>query len=307
MGPVAVSFWRFAGGVLLLAAGHLVVRRRTAAPAGAPARGRWRHVVTTGVGLAVYQTAYFAAVGYAGLAVRDGGDAGIRADPHRPRVPPPTGERIGRAGAVDHAGAGRAGPPGGGRERQQSLGTGAGGGLRTAAPVRVCRVTLLNRQMGRACTGGSPQATALGGFAVGMVCLLPLALLKGSHPPRATPARGAGPGRLPRVRPDRAGVQPVLRRAGHGPSDHRVGHCADEAGHRHCHRGAAARRAAHGDRHRRLGRAARGRGRARRSGSSGPAAGRRHPVRRNTRRRHAPAEARAVRPGGLGRTRRGQR
>ncbi|WP_236145978.1 EamA family transporter, partial [Verrucosispora sp. SN26_14.1] len=28
MGPVAVSFWRFAGGVLLLSAGHLVLRRR---------------------------------------------------------------------------------------------------------------------------------------------------------------------------------------------------------------------------------------------------------------------------------------
>ena len=77
MGPVAVSFWRFAGGVLLLSAGHLVLRRRRPGrPVDTPARaaGRrpgdgWRTLVTTGIGLAVYQTAYFAAVGYAGLAV----------------------------------------------------------------------------------------------------------------------------------------------------------------------------------------------------------------------------------------------
>jgi hypothetical protein len=43
MGPVAVSFWRFASGVLLLAVGHLAVVRRTAVPV----RGRWRQVVTT--------------------------------------------------------------------------------------------------------------------------------------------------------------------------------------------------------------------------------------------------------------------
>ncbi|WP_405095371.1 DMT family transporter [Micromonospora sp. NBC_01412] len=183
MGPVAVSFWRFAGGVLLLAAGHLVVRRRTAAPASAPARGRWRHVVTTGVGLAVYQTAYFAAVGYAGLAVATvvtlGSGPILIALGSRVLM----GERIGRAGAVTVTLAlvGLVLLVGGGSASRASA-PALGLACALLSACGYAGVTLLNRKMGRDGTSGSPQATALGGFAVGMVCLLPLALLEGLLP-----------------------------------------------------------------------------------------------------------------------------
>ena len=66
LGPVAVTWWRFAGGVVLLA-----VARRWLGPRGAlrfPG-GAWRGVAVTGAGLAVSQTAYFVAVDLTGLAV----------------------------------------------------------------------------------------------------------------------------------------------------------------------------------------------------------------------------------------------
>ncbi|WP_231934708.1 DMT family transporter [Micromonospora viridifaciens] len=192
MGPVAVSFWRFVGGVLLLTAGHLVFRRRSVAlaprPAGTqavatPARDRWRLVLTTGVGLAIYQTAYFAAVGYAGLAVATmvtlGAGPILIALGSRVTM----GERLGRAGAVTVA--------------MSLVGLvlllGGGSADTVSAPIRgiACAllsaggyagVTMLNRKIGGDGTSGSPQATALGGFTVGMVCLLPLALVEGLLP-----------------------------------------------------------------------------------------------------------------------------
>ncbi|MEU5566629.1 DMT family transporter [Micromonospora musae] len=191
MGPVAVSFWRFVGGVLLLTAGHLVFRRHSMAlaprPAGTQAvarssHDRWRQVLTTGVGLAIYQTAYFAAVGYAGLAVATmvtlGSGPILIALGSRAM-----GERLGRPGAVTVA--------------MALIGLVlllSGGSTNTAtAPMRgiACAllsavgyagVTLVNRKIGGDGTSGSPQATALGGFTVGMVCLLPLALIEGLLP-----------------------------------------------------------------------------------------------------------------------------
>ncbi|WP_229402357.1 DMT family transporter [Micromonospora okii] len=184
LGPVAVSFWRFAGGVVLLGAGHLLFRRGTGRSTGdATGRTRWRRVVTTGVGLAVYQTAYFAAVGYAGLAVATvvtlGSGPVLIALGSRVT----TGERLGRAGAVTVATA------------LAGLVLLVGGGSPAAAPQPAlglacallsaggyAGVTLLNRRTSRAGDGGGPRATALGGFAVGMLCLLPPALLEGLLP-----------------------------------------------------------------------------------------------------------------------------
>ncbi|MCO1616644.1 DMT family transporter [Micromonospora sp. CPM1] len=179
LGPVTVSFWRFAGGVLLLAAGHLTLRR----PSGfvrAPSRHRWRQVVTTGVGLAVYQTAYFAAVGYAGLAVATmvtlGAGPILIALGSRLTL----GERLGRSGAVTVAAA------------LVGLALLLGGGSAGSAPAPAlglacallsaggyAAVTVLNRKLGR---DGGGQTSLLGGFAVGMICLLPLALLEGILP-----------------------------------------------------------------------------------------------------------------------------
>lgn len=196
MGPVAVSFWRFAGGVALLAAGHLLLRRRRGGAAGTvatPAPGRWRQVVTTGVGLAVYQTAYFAAVGYAGLAVATvvtlgAGPVLIALGAHVTM-----GERLGRAGAVTVALAlvGLVLLVGGGSAGSASApALGLACALLSAAGYAA--VTLLNRKRGRDGGGGSPQATALGGFVVGMLCLLPLALLEGLLPTSGDAVRVVG-------------------------------------------------------------------------------------------------------------------
>lgn len=182
MGPVAVSFWRFAGGVLLLAAGHLLFRRRPVAT-GTFWRDRWRQVVITGVGLAVYQTAYFAAVGYAGLAVATvvtlGAGPVLIALGSRVTM----GEQLGGGGAVTVVMAllGLILLVGGGSATTASAPTlGLAWALMSAAGYAA--VTLLNRKSGRDGNSGSPQLMALGGFAVGMVCLLPLALLEGLLP-----------------------------------------------------------------------------------------------------------------------------
>lgn len=182
LGPVAVSFWRFAGGVLLLAAGHLTRRRPSARPRVASTRPRhqWRQVVTTGVGLAVYQTAYFAAVGYAGLAVATmvtlGAGPVLIALGSRLTL----GERLGRAGGITVVTA-LAG-------LVLLLGGGSAGSAPAPALGLACAllsaggyaaVTLLNRKLGR---DGSGQTSLLGGFAVGMICLIPLALLDGILP-----------------------------------------------------------------------------------------------------------------------------
>jgi DME family drug/metabolite transporter len=61
LGPVGVSFWRFVGGLVLLAALRPFI--------GSPWRAGLRRVLLTGAGFAVYQTAYYAAIPRAGLAV----------------------------------------------------------------------------------------------------------------------------------------------------------------------------------------------------------------------------------------------
>jgi DME family drug/metabolite transporter len=61
LGPVSVSFWRFVGGVALLGALRPFL--------GGPWRAGLRRVLLTGAGFAIYQTAYYAAIPYAGLAV----------------------------------------------------------------------------------------------------------------------------------------------------------------------------------------------------------------------------------------------
>ncbi|KUJ45407.1 hypothetical protein ADL17_20265 [Micromonospora maris] len=179
LGPIAVSFWRFAGGVLLLLTVHLLVRGRT------PASGEvnWRQVVVTGVGLAVYQTAYFAAVGYAGLAIATvvtlgAGPILIATGSHLL-----VGERLGRSGTVlvAMALAGLVLLVGGGTD---GAGSAPMPGLLCAllSAAGYAGVTLLGRKVGRDGTSGSPQITTLGGFAVGMVCLFPLALVEGLLP-----------------------------------------------------------------------------------------------------------------------------
>ncbi|GAA3007243.1 DMT family transporter [Streptosporangium longisporum] len=218
IGPVAVSFWRFAAGaaMLLLATrlfglggtpghrspagpstgngpdGHRSTRpsigngpdgHRSDRPSvgnGERRRsGRPRNlgaILVTGAGMAVYQTAYFAAIADSGLAVATvvtiGATPVLVAAGGRLLL----GERLGaaRLGSVTVALAGLV---------LLTLDDGSGSfsasgtwwALLSAAGY--AGVTLLNRAFAT-----EPYATATGGFVVGGLCLLPIALVQGLLP-----------------------------------------------------------------------------------------------------------------------------
>ncbi|WP_329341557.1 DMT family transporter [Streptomyces sp. NBC_00663] len=187
MGPVALSFWRCAIGFVLLLAVRLA-RSRTAV--AEPLRRRALRAVVTGVGLAVFQTAYFAAVQITGLAV--GTVVTLGAGPVLIALGArlALGERLGRGGVAAVAGA---------LVGLAVLGLGGGGtavrpwgvllALVSAAGYSV--MTLLTRKWGR--DGGADAAgTSVWAFAVTSVCLLPFALAEGLVPHTAEPARLAG-------------------------------------------------------------------------------------------------------------------
>ncbi|GIF49026.1 membrane protein [Asanoa ferruginea] len=173
MGAIAVSFWRFAGGVVVLAIGHRVLRLRTV--------WRSRQVLITGVGLAVYQTAYFAAVGYAGLAVATVVTLGSGPILIAVGARITLGEELGRGGVVA-VGLALLGlvllVAGGGAAAGAAPALGLACALLSAGGYAV--VTLLTRRTGRA--GGSAASMLTASFAVGMVCLFPLAMLEGLLP-----------------------------------------------------------------------------------------------------------------------------
>ena len=173
LGPVAVSFWRTVIAVLLLA----VVGRPRSRPA--VAFRRWITLVT-GVGLALFQTAYYAAVACAGVAVATvltlGSAPILIAVAARFLI----GERLGRAGAVAVAVA----PIGltlvvgvSGLGASASL---AGVGFALLSAVGYAAVTVLHRKLG----GVDPARTTRHGFVVAAVCLAPFAALEGLWPRR---------------------------------------------------------------------------------------------------------------------------
>jgi DME family drug/metabolite transporter len=183
LGPVAVSYWRFVIGGAILAA-LLAVRR---GPRRLPER---RSVlVLTGIGLAVYHTAFYGAIAYAGLAV--GTVVTLGAGPILIAIGGrlTTGERLGRGGiaAVVLAlvglvlltgGMGAVGP-------RPWLGI----GLALVSAVGYAAVTLMTRATG---TASDPYRTALVGFVIGGLCLLPLALAEGMMPSGADLAESVG-------------------------------------------------------------------------------------------------------------------
>ncbi|MEU6811385.1 EamA family transporter [Streptomyces sp. NPDC046831] len=186
MGPVALSFWRCAAGsVLLLAVRFLRPRRRGAAPVPF-GRRMWR-AGATGLGLAVFQTAYFAAVSATGLAVATIVTLGAGPVFIALGARLALGERLGRAGAAAVAGA------------LGGLGVlvlGGGGAtvhpwgvlLALASAAGYSLMTLLTRWWGR--DGGSDNSgTTVGAFLVTSVCLLPFALVEGLVPHTAEPGR----------------------------------------------------------------------------------------------------------------------
>ncbi|MFD9073592.1 DMT family transporter [Streptomyces lasiicapitis] len=200
MGPVALSFWRCAGGFLLLLVVRLLRTHRTAASVrtertervvvSLPRRSRVLRITVTGVALAVFQTAYFAAVEATGLAV--GTVVTLGAGPVLIALGArfALGERLGLGGicAVGGALAGLAVLfVGGGDAAVRPWGVAFA--LISAAGYAL--MTLLTRWWGR--DGGTDASdTTVWAFAVVSLCLLPLAAVEGLVPHTAEPARVLG-------------------------------------------------------------------------------------------------------------------
>ncbi|MET8048247.1 EamA family transporter [Streptosporangium sp. NPDC005286] len=194
LGPVAVSFWRFAAGAaMLLLAGCLFGLGETRPAGDDPALGGTRsaepltirrprrgaalgRILVTGVAMAVYQTAYFAAIAGSGLAVATvvtiGATPVLVAAGGRLLL----GERLGAAGlgAVTIALTGLAMLT---LDDGSATFSAAGIGWALLSAAGYAGVTLLNRA-----SSGEPYRTAMGGFVVGGLCLLPVALAQGLLP-----------------------------------------------------------------------------------------------------------------------------
>ncbi|MEU0568296.1 EamA family transporter [Nonomuraea sp. NPDC005983] len=188
LGPVGVSLWRYLlGAVFLLAISRLAAWRRPAADSvnrpGA-AISRWApaalpRLLLLGVGMAVYQTAYFVAIARSGVAIATVVTMG--ATPVltalgsrfllRERL-----ERLGLAALVT-ALAGLlllTGESALGGVRQGQL---AGVGFALLSAAGYAGVTLHSRRH-----RDDPEGTAIGGFVVGACCLAPFALADGVLP-----------------------------------------------------------------------------------------------------------------------------
>ncbi|MGW7098245.1 DMT family transporter [Streptomyces sp. NPDC054838] len=184
LGPLALSFWRSAGGLVVLA-GVLAVRRR---PVPALPRPSVRSLIGTGLMFTLFQAAYFGAVRDTGLAV--GTVVTLGAGPVLIALGARywMGERLGRGGAAAVAGA-LAGlavlvlGSGGGEVRP----LGVGWALLSAAGY--AGMTLRARWLGQRGAGGDPLVTTAWSVGVGAVCLLPAALVEGLLPHTAEPAR----------------------------------------------------------------------------------------------------------------------
>jgi drug/metabolite transporter, DME family len=187
MGAVTLSFWRCAAGLLLLLADRLL-RGGGRRPAAAEPFGRKAvKAVATGLGLAVFQTAYFAAVNATGLAVATvvtlGAGPVLIALGARVMLR----ERLGRGGfaAVGGALAGLA---------VLTFGN-AGATVRPSGVLLALisaagysAMTLLTRWWGREGTADA-SGTTVWAFAVTGLSLLPFAVADGLLPHTAHPVR----------------------------------------------------------------------------------------------------------------------
>ena len=192
LGPIAVSFWRFATGlVLLAAAGPLIGKSGTMASARALLRTRWAWLCIIGAGLAMYQTAYFAAVQRSGVAVATIVTLGLGPILIAIGSHFTMGERIGKATALTIALAliGLALLTGGGGDVGPAPLQGIA--LAVLSALGYAGVTLLTRAMGRRNGGSDQYNVTLLGTAIGMVCLLPLAAGEGLMPTAGDSLRNA--------------------------------------------------------------------------------------------------------------------
>ncbi|MFF3765178.1 EamA family transporter [Streptomyces sp. NPDC001922] len=193
LGPVTVSFWRYAGGLALLLGVRLLRGsgpRRTADAAAGPSRRRVLTVLGTGLGMTVYQTSYFAAVQETGLAV--GTVVTMGAGPVLIALGARLllGERLGGGGTAAVAGAlgGLAVLclDSGGTVRP------AGVALALLSATAYAGLALFTRWRGRAGTGADPLATTAWSCAVGLVALLPFGAAEGLVPHGTDPTAVAG-------------------------------------------------------------------------------------------------------------------
>ncbi|MFD6416300.1 DMT family transporter [Streptomyces sp. NPDC060194] len=187
MGPLALSFWRYVGGLALLLALRGAAKLRRARRPRPSARPRPVRVLVLGLGLTVFQTAYFAAVEATGLAV--GTVVALGAGPVLIALGArlTLGEHLGRGGlcAILGALAGLALPLVGGGDTVRPAGVLLA--LLSAAGYAV--VTLLTRRWGRDGDAVAPVDTTMWSFAVGALCLLPLAAAEGPVPHAEDAAR----------------------------------------------------------------------------------------------------------------------
>ncbi|WP_433082614.1 DMT family transporter [Dactylosporangium sp. CA-052675] len=171
LGPIAVTFWRYAGGLALLAALRPFLRTATGRRAKPATR------ILNGLGMAVYQTAYYVAIALGGVGIVTvvtlGSGPILIAIGARLFL----GERLGRAGSATVA-ASVAGlvllvlrSPGAGPHPL------AGIAVALVSAAGYAAVTLLNRAQ-----ADDPFDSALSGFAVGVVALLPIAAVEGLLP-----------------------------------------------------------------------------------------------------------------------------
>lgn len=185
LGPIALTFWRTFGGLLLLIALRALLRYRSKAPAlpapYEPLRRRVTRAAVTGIALAVFQAAYFAAVETTGLAV--GTVVTMGAGPVLIAIGARVtmGERLGAGGVLAVAGAlaGLTVLVLGGDGAATVRPAGLGYALLSAAGCAA--MTLATRRLGKG-GGSDPYASTISAFAVGALCLLPLAVVEGLWP-----------------------------------------------------------------------------------------------------------------------------
>jgi DME family drug/metabolite transporter len=193
LSPFALSFWRCAGGLLLLL-GSLALRGR-GGPAGRRGRtGRDRaagdaesrrrnvaRIAGSGVAFTIFQTAYFAAVHSTGLAV--GTVVTLGAGPVFIALGARVlmAERLGTGGlsAVLGALAGLGVLTLGGDGTGSAAVRPAGVALAVLSAAGYAAMTLLTRWLGRDGRRSDAQATTAWACAIGVVALLPFALLTG--------------------------------------------------------------------------------------------------------------------------------
>lgn len=177
LGPVAVSFWRLVLGIAVLAGLHLAVGERLGA--------RWRDALVLGAGLAVYQTAYYGSIAYAGLAVGTVVTLGACPVVIALAARWVLGEALtaGRLAAVAVGLLGLVLLVGGGGQAGAAPVLGVAFGLLSAAGYAV--VTIYSRRV-----GGDLSGATVASFAVAAGCLLPVAVAEGLLP------SAAGPGAL---------------------------------------------------------------------------------------------------------------